>query len=111
MPLAERFRWTAFSFLLRSEGGAQNFDSKCRDLYRQRPASTQLTGKTNFTPAATRTVTLMTRFCLAPMRISPSGISNGRLHLFLTARLGTLPDSLTSSTTASPSSIAVLSSV
>ena len=39
------------------------------------------------------------------------GDQSGRLHLFLTARLGTLPDSLTSSTTAWPASIAVLSSV
>ena len=45
---------------------------------------------------------LVTRFCLAPIRISPSGISSGRFALFVTAKLGTLPDSSTSSTTASP---------
>ena len=54
---------------------------------------------------------LITRFCLAPMKISPSGIKSRPFARFFTAKLGTLPDSLTSSTTASPASIAVLSRV
>ena len=54
----------------------------------------------NFVCAATSTVMLTTRFCLAPMRMSPSAISTGRSLLLLSSRLGTLPASLTSSTTA-----------
>lgn len=59
--------------------------------YPHRPASTHETGIGISDAAATRTVTLSTRPCLAPERCSPSRIGTGSFPRFRTTSWGTTP--------------------
>ena len=92
---------TQAAFRARSEAynealpGANRSPRRC-----QRPCSTQLTGIVSCERAATSTVVLSTRFCLAPTSSSPSSSKSGRSARFVTLRADTTPSWSTSVTTA-----------
>jgi hypothetical protein len=73
-----------------------------RDLYPQRPCSTQLTGIFVLLGAAISTDTFRTRFCFPPTSSSPSRNKTGTSPWFSTNRSGTDPASDTSTTVTAP---------